>query len=197
MIKVIHRVNTIKELKKIPKKFGVEVDVRSFNNDLILSHEAFCNGDMLEDYLSSYNHRLLILEVKEEGIEEKIIALCKKFHIKNYFLLSVSFPFIYLLSNKKFRKLAARLSEFEDISTCLSLKNKIEWVWVDTFNKLPIDRSKFEKLKNANFRICLVSPERWNRPYEIKKYANYLRHNRIFINAVMTEMKYIGQWEHE
>ena len=197
MIKVIHRVNTLKELKKIPKKFGVEADVRVFNNNLILNHEPFHDGDMLEDYLAAYNHELLVLEVKEEGIEERIIELCKKFSIKNYFLLSVSFPFIYLLSKKGFRKIAARFSEFEGISTCLSLKNKIEWVWADTFNKLPIDKNKYEKLKNANFRVCMVSPERWGRPNEIKKYKSCLKRNRIAIDAVMTEMKYVKLWEHE
>ena len=117
--------------------------------------------------------------------------------IKNYFLLSVSFPFIYLLSKKGFRKMAARFSEFEEIDTCLSLKNKIEWVWVDTFTKLPIDKNKFEKMKNANFKICMVSPERWNRPDDIKKYFNYFKKNRILLDAVMTEMKYANEWQHE
>ena len=194
MIKVIHRVNTIKELKKIPKKYGVEADVRINNNNLILNHEPFNDGDLLDAYLSAYNHALLILEVKEEGIEERVIELCKKFGIENYFLLSVSFPFIYLLSKKGFRKMAARFSEFEDISTCLSLKNKIEWVWVDTLTKLPLDKNKFEKLKNANFKICMVSPERWNRPQEIRKYADYLKKNKIFVDAVMTEMEYANEW---
>ena len=197
MIKAIHRVNTIKELKKIPKKYGVEVDVRSSNNNLILSHEPFNDGDLLEDYLSAYNHALLILEIKEEGIEGRVIELCRKFNIKNYFLLSVSFPFIYFLSKKGFRKMAARFSEFEEIDTCLSLKNKIEWIWVDTFTKLPIDKNKFEKLKNANFKICMVSPERWNRPDDIKKYFNYFKKNRILLDAVMTEMKYANEWQHE
>ena len=36
---IIHRVNKIKFLKSIPKNFGVEIDVRSFNSELILNHE--------------------------------------------------------------------------------------------------------------------------------------------------------------
>lgn len=193
-IKIIHRVNKIEELKCIPKSFGVEVDVRTYKNKLILSHEPFSDGDLLDDYLSNFNHALIVLEIKEEGIEKKVINASKKHGIKNYFLLSVSFPFIYILSKNGVKKIAVRYSEFEDILTCLSLKNKVEWVWVDSFTRLPLDKESFAKLKSANFKVCLVSPERWGRQQDIEKYVDYLKDNKINIDAVMTDMAHSYEW---
>ena len=38
---IIHRVNKIKTLNKIPKNFGTEIDIRSNGSKLILNHEPF------------------------------------------------------------------------------------------------------------------------------------------------------------
>ena len=51
MIVIIHRINKIKELKKIPKKYGVEIDIRSSNKKLILSHDPHKKGDDFKKYL--------------------------------------------------------------------------------------------------------------------------------------------------
>jgi len=54
MIKVIHRVNSIGNLKRVNNEFGVEVDIRSKNNNLILSHDAFSKGQSLKRYLKYF-----------------------------------------------------------------------------------------------------------------------------------------------
>ena len=41
MLKIQHRVNSLKKLKDLNKNFGVEIDIRSFNKKLILNHEPF------------------------------------------------------------------------------------------------------------------------------------------------------------
>ena len=41
MIKIQHRVNSLKKLKNINEDFGVEIDVRSIKKKLILNHEPF------------------------------------------------------------------------------------------------------------------------------------------------------------
>ena len=53
------RINKIAKLKSIPKKFGVEVDLRSYGSKIVLNHDPFKTGDKL-DYLSNYNHGTLI-----------------------------------------------------------------------------------------------------------------------------------------
>ena len=59
---IAHRINKIAKLKSIPKKFGVEVDLRSYGSKIVLNHDPFKTGDKLEDYLSNYNHGTLILQ---------------------------------------------------------------------------------------------------------------------------------------
>lgn len=191
---IIHRINKVEELKKVPKEYGVEVDVRLRNDRLILNHDAFEDGELLEDYLNEFNHAFLILDVKEEGIEKEAIELCKKHNISNYFLLSVSLPFIYILSKEGIKNLVIRFSEFEDISAPLNFKDNIDWVWVDTFTKNPLTRDAYEKIKKANFKICLVCPERWGREEDIVKYKEQMEKEDIKIDAVMTSLKHAKTW---
>ena len=51
---VIHKINTIQELKYIPKKYGVEIDVRAYKKKIVLSHEPFINGEDLKNYLNFF-----------------------------------------------------------------------------------------------------------------------------------------------
>lgn len=194
MLVIIHKVNKIEELKKTPKKYGVEVDIRSVREKLILNHEPFKNGDSFEEYLKHFNHAFIILDIKEEGIEAEVIRLCRKYNVKKYFLLGVSFPYTYLLTQRNITKFAVRFSEFESVDTCLSMKGKIDWVWVDTFENNPLKKREYKKLKNSGFKLCFVCPERWSREKDIKKYRVYFQKNEIFLDAVMTGQEYIHQW---
>ena len=53
---IIHRRNTIEELKNTPKKYGVEVDLRTNFDQLIISHDAFKVGQNFEEWLKNYYH---------------------------------------------------------------------------------------------------------------------------------------------
>ena len=82
---IIHRVNKIDKLKKIPKEFGVEVDIRSFNSKLILNHDPHLDGDSFINYLDAFNHGTLILNIKEAGIELEVIKLVKSYKLRILF----------------------------------------------------------------------------------------------------------------
>lgn len=186
MIIIKHRVNTVKELKETPEEFGVEVDIRTWGRDLILHHEPFEEGELLEDFLSNYNHKFIILESKVERIEPKVIELAERYGIKDYFLLSVNPPFMWKLMKEGFTKMNVRFSELESAETCLLWKGKAEWVWVDTWTKLPLDRKSYDILKK-HFRICVVSPEILGRPHEIAGYRKFFSDNKMEIDAVCTD----------
>ena len=72
---IIHRINTINELLDIDKQFGVEIDIRNNNDNIILSHDPFNenNCDIFEKYLENYDKNLLILNIKSERLELKCI----------------------------------------------------------------------------------------------------------------------------
>ena len=190
---IAHRINKISQLKKLPKKYGSEIDLRSRGSKIILNHDPHKNGDKFEDYLSNYNHGTLIINIKESGIENEAITLAKKNNIKTFFLLDVEMPFI-CVSKKNIKKLTSiRFSEFEPIYTASNIINDVGWIWIDTFTKLPIKNNNINLLKK--FKTCLVCPERWGRPSDIKKYFNILKKNNFFPNCVMTNLKYTKVWE--
>ena len=190
---IIHRVNTIKKLRKIPEQYGVEIDIRCFGKKLILSHDPYKNGDNLIDFLKYYSHSLLVANIKEAGIENDVIKLLRKANIKDFFLLDVEFPYLYKSAIKGQKNIAIRFSEKENIDNVKKFINKLKYVWIDTFTKFPINKSNDKILKN--FHKCLVSPDRWNRAKDIKLYKKLIKKNKIRIDSVMTSYKYIKDWK--
>lgn len=196
MLIIAHRINRIEQLKTIPEEYGVEIDVRGYGNNLVLNHEPLQEGDSLEEYLKQYNHAFIIFNIKEAGIEDRVVALAQKYGIKQYFLLDVEFPYLYRATRKDgFRKIAVRYSEAEPIEMALAQKGMLDWVWIDTNTRLPLDRNAYKQLKDAGFKLCLVCPERWGRPEDISGYRTILKKEGIKIDAVMTAAQYAGQWK--
>ena len=85
MLKIYHRINSNYKLSKIDEKYGVEIDIRSFKESLIVGHEPFKKNIFLSNYLKNFKNRFIIFNVKEEGIEKKIFNLIKKKKIKIFF----------------------------------------------------------------------------------------------------------------
>jgi hypothetical protein len=200
MIKIIHRINTIEGLKKVPREYGVEIDVRGFGSKLLLTHDTIDpekKYDELEEYLDNYNHRFIIFNIKEAGYENRVIKLAEEKGIEDYFLLDVEFPYLYSATRKDgFRKIAVRFSEAEPIEAVLAQKRNgkslIDWVWIDTNTKLPLDKENVKILKN--YKTCLVCPERWGRPEDIKKYKEQLKNLNFKLDAVMTSSSCVKEW---
>ena len=189
---IIHRINKIKDLRLLPRKFGTEIDIRSKGSKLILYHEPFLNGDKLEDYLSTYKHKTLVLNVKEAGIEKEVLTLIKKYPIKSYFLLDVEMPYLYTATKAGQKNIAVRFSEYEDIALSKYFINKLKWIWIDTATKLPLDKDNIKII--SKFKSVLVCPERWDRPNDIKKYKKILSNLNYKPYAVMTSSKYLASW---
>jgi hypothetical protein len=190
---IIHRINTIKELKNIPTHFGVEIDIRAQGSNIILNHDPFENGELFNDWLDSYKHGTLVLNIKEAGIETKVLSMVRERNLNSYFLLDVEFPFLYQASKNGEKKLAIRYSEEEPIQVVEAFKDKVDWVWIDTFTKLPLDPESVVKLKG--FKTCLVCPERWNRSFDISNYINKMKNLEFKLDAVMTALPYSKYWE--
>lgn len=193
MILIVHRINSIEKLKKIPNKYGVEIDVRCYKKNLILSHDPFESGVHLKKYLKEYKHSLLVANIKEAGIENQVIKEIKKAGIKNFFLLDVEFPYVFKAINSGQKNIAIRFSEKEPINNVKNLVGKLNYVWIDTFTKFPINKKNYIILKK--FHKCLVSPDRWQRPKDIKKYKNILKKNNFEIDSIMTSKNNIKEWE--
>jgi hypothetical protein len=186
---ISHRINTLALLKKTPKVFGIEVDIRSNENKLIIHHDPFEKGEEFEEWIKCFNHKTLILNVKEEGLEERLLILMEKYKIEDFFFLDQSFPFLRKTAFNGESRCAVRVSEYEDINTALSLARRIDWVWVDCFSRFPLIKETAQQLQNAGFKLCFVSPELQGRDAdtEIPLLFNELYKLDIFPEAVCTK----------
>ena len=211
---ICHRVNTIEKLKRIPEKYGVEIDVRfdTGSGRLYLHHDNQSGKSLeacafLDDYLKHYHHRFVIFNIKDTGTEQACIDLAAQFNIpkENYFLLDVEFPYVFYATrdtdragNKKVpvREIAIRYSEAEPIEQALVFKRDrnsptkpiVDWVWIDTNTVLPLDKNIVTQLEG--FLTCLVCPERWGRPQDIEQYAQKIKALNFKLDAVMTALEY-------
>ena len=187
MIIVKHRVNTSKELKKININFGVEVDLRSKNKNIYLHHDPFKKGELFSKWIKSFKHKLIVLNVKEEGLEPKILSILKRNNVRNYFFHDQTFS--SLIKNMHKTKVSIRYSEFEGLKKIDKLFNSIKWLWVDNFNEIKISKKFYSYLKKKKVKICIVSPElvKKSRSKEIKKLISYLKKNKFKIDAVCTK----------
>ncbi len=195
---IAHRVNTIKELKKLPTQYGVELDLRDdYEGKIYISHNPYEKGDFFEKYLQEYHHGTMILNIKSERIEEQVIRLLQRYKIENYFFLDSSFPMIFLLSNQGEKRIALRISEFEGMDTARNMAGRINWIWVDCFTKIPIGKKDFEELKKLGYSLCFVSPELQGRDKDIESYKEYLKKNEMYFDAICTKTYNIERWKND
>ena len=194
---IYHRINTIIELEKIPCNAGVEIDIRDYHDNLILQHDPFMGGELLQPFLEKYGNRKgnLILNIKSERIEFRIKELLKKYNIENYFFLDSSFPMIINLINHKESKIALRYSEFEKEDTILHLAGRIEWIWIDCFSKIPGNPEIYKAFRKNGFKLCFVSPELQGQSNKIKEYKDYFIENNIQIDAVCSKLINSSEWQ--
>ncbi len=186
---IAHRRNTLNELLVTPTKYGVEVDIRSYGDKLVIHHDPFFKGESFEAWIAAYQHGTLILNVKEEGLEARLIELMKSKGIDDYFFLDQSFPFLIKWSKAGERRCAVRVSEFESVETAMSLAGQVDWVWVDCFTHFPLSEQDARRLKSAGFKLCLVSPELQGRDAEIEipQLVSLLKERNIVADAVCTK----------
>ena len=191
---IAHRVNTLAELRSLPQEYGAEIDLRDRGDRLILQHDPFKDGEDFEPFLNAYRHGTLILNVKSERIEYRVLDLLRKQGIEDYLFLDSSFPMIHALSGEGETRIALRYSEFEGLDTVLAMKGRVGWVWVDCFTKLPLDRHACDVLRKNNFRTCLVSPELQGREDDIIPYRDAIDKLGIALDAVCTKKHNILKW---
>lgn len=183
-----HRVNSKSALEMVEPIFGVEIDLRTKSNALILAHDAFVEGELFEDWLTAWRGQPLILNVKEDALEEKILDVLIQNSVSDFFFLDQSYPSIRRMVSMGITKVATRVSDYEDLST--ALKSGSHWVWLDSFS------GSWEYLMEATMAIekngqesCLVSPElqRLDSNIELEGLKTLIRENKLHIDAVCTK----------
>lgn len=189
---IIHRVNSIELLKLIDHKFGCEIDIRTNGSSLILNHDPFKSGDTLIDFLDEYRHGTLVLNIKETGIENTVLEEIRKRNITSYFLLDVEMPYMIKATMQNETNIAIRFSEFESIENASFFSNKLDWIWIDSINVVPINKENFKIINQ--FSVCVVCPSLWNRVSEINDVKQKLDSYKFHNIKVITKMNYVNNW---
>jgi hypothetical protein len=150
-------------LSKLANFDGVEVDLRQWENHLIVQHDAFIGGERFSEWVKYLTNQFVILNIKSEGIEDEAVRILLEARPNiRYFLLDQSFPFMVKSIIKGEVTSAARVSDLEGLD--FASKVKPPWVWVDchlgdwTFLLEAIPR-----LQEHQIQSCLASPDLHNR----------------------------------
>lgn len=81
---------------------------------------------------------------------------------------------IKLLTDMGVKQVALRFSELEGLDTIRNMAGRAQWVWVDCFTKIPIDRESFKELKALGYKLCFVSPNWRGRKKSLRNIKNIL-----------------------
>jgi len=193
MIIVEHRKNLKTDLNSVSKNHGAEIGLRLSYGELVLAHDPYTPGEKFSDWIQEFDHALLILNVKEEGLEENILEELNEKTLGKYFFLDQALPSI-IKSIRLKHSVAARISEFERLTWTTELAPS--WIWIDCFsgNWDYLDQ-EFERISKLTIKTCLVSPELQGRsdPSEIKNLKSILNNHNFLPDAVCT--KESSKWE--
>ena len=192
---IAHRINTLAQLEKLPKEYGVEIDLRPYGDRLVLEHDPFKDGEDFEEWFHHYEHGRIILNIKSEGIEERVLNILSKKNFENYFFLDCSFPAIRKIVKTGNPKVALRFSEFEGLDTIQMMSSQIDWVWVDCFSHLPLNQDNYSQLTKMNLKLCLVSPELQGRDQDIENFAAIINEQGFKFDAICTKEHNISRWK--
>ena len=72
------------------QKFGIEIDIRDFNNEIVISHDTpnKNNPKLITLLEKGLHHDLpLAFNIKSDGISEELAKIIKNFKVSNYFCL--------------------------------------------------------------------------------------------------------------
>jgi len=158
--------------------FGLETDLRrDVSGSFYISHDPWPDASLpsfepYEKLFRAWPDRVLAVNVKELGYEEKLIDLYLKGTFGNrafYFDFELLQPQTPGQAQRKIRSmadgsdvcLASRLSDRQEpLASCLSIPSNI--VWADEFDSLWLTGNHIEQVKSSGRKIYAVSPELHN-----------------------------------
>ena len=161
--------------------FGTETDVRDFNGELVISHDIPTGNEItLLQFLKlvAGKNVSLALNIKADGLTQKISDALSLFDIKKAFVFDMSVPDQLGYYRHGGIEFFSRASEYEPV---ISLYKECHGVWLDAFESIWYDMDYIEALLRDGKKVCIVSPELHNRN-NFKDLWSMLAHSN-FINS--------------
>ena len=139
--------------------YGIETDVRDFNKELVISHDMPCGDEItLKDLLKLLDGRdlPLALNIKSDGLADKMSQILNEANISNSFVFDMSTPDqLSYIKNGQFT-VYTRMSEYERDA---ALYEECDGIWLDGFSSTWYDMGLILDLLHDNKQVCIVSPE--------------------------------------
>lgn len=172
--KKIEEKNTSEAFRRsFDMQFGTETDIRDRESQLVIAHDMPDKScqlliDFLKIYQSYKKAYPLALNIKADGLSEKIAKILTQYNIDNYFVFDMSVPdalsYIKLGMN-----VFTRQSEYEMKP---SFYDKACGIWLDEFYEHWINQEIIEEHLSNQKKICIVSPELHGRDHK-KEWHTY------------------------
>ncbi len=144
--------------------FGIETDIRDFNDNIVISHDVPKGVEVNLDSLISImplDIKVIAWNIKSDGLVKKIKNLFDKNLLEKSYFFDMSIPET-LVYKKEDLNYLVRLSEYETIN---QLYPNAKGVWLDSFHtdwwELDIIRRILEDRK----KVFVVSPELHSRDH--------------------------------
>ena len=170
--------------RSFSKGFGTETDIRDYNGELVISHDIANSQSMpLTDFFDifvKYDKELyLALNIKADGLQQKLKKILEEYKIQNYFLFDMSVP-DGLICIKNNLKVFTRESEYEKQP---SFYYESDGVWLDSFIDEWIDEKVINKHLNNAKKACIVSPDLHKRAYKStwQRYITFKNNDNVLL----------------
>jgi hypothetical protein len=160
---------------------------------IYLQHDAKCEGELFKEWLNEYSHEFMVLNVKEDGLENQVLEIVKERRIKKFFFLDQPAPSLFR-SAALGTPIAYRASDLEGLPHITSVESN--WLWIDSFSG---DWGHLEGAvlfaREVGLKTCLVSPELQGRSdvLEIQTIKKTLAKMKSQLNAVCTKVQ--SNWD--
>ena len=167
--KIAEEKNSLESFKcSLKNGFGFESDIRDFDGELVISHDIANKNSIRAEKIfqmiaETENKFCFAINIKADGLAEKLKNLLDEYRIENYFVFDMSVPQMIWYKNLGM-KFFTRQSEFE---TSPVLYEEAEGVWMDAFfsDEILTLENINKHLKNGK-KVCLVSPELHDRSHK-------------------------------
>ncbi len=140
--------------------FGTETDIRDYNGEIVISHDiAQSSSISLDKFLKIYkrfNSSLpLALNIKADGLQEKLKEALRKNDITSYFTFDMSIPDTLGYIDKGL-VFFSRQSEYEPIP---AFYEKCAGIWLDAFKDIWYNAEVIKKHVESSKQVVIVSPD--------------------------------------
>lgn len=146
--------------------YGTETDIRDYKEELRISHDIANDNCMsLERFFqlyNSYSANTLALNVKSDGLQQKVKALLEHYKPKSYFVFDMSIPDTlgYLKEGLAF---FSRQSEYEEVP---AFYDQCAGIWLDAFVSIWYGSDLIRAHADNGKKVAIVSSELHKRDHK-------------------------------